>query len=113
MAKQITFNFEGTDYTLEYTRATIRDMERSGFNIDDIDVKPMTILPDLFRGAFLAHHRFVKAEVVNRIFEAMADKYALVKSLAEMYYEPINTLMEEPENGGNLKWTPNWETKNE
>ena len=31
MAKQITFNFEGNDYVLEYTRRTVKQMEAEGF----------------------------------------------------------------------------------
>ena len=30
MAKQIIFSYEGKDYTLEYTRRTIQQMERKG-----------------------------------------------------------------------------------
>ena len=36
MAKQIRFEFEGTDYTLEFTRNSIRQMESKGFKINDI-----------------------------------------------------------------------------
>ena len=33
MAKTINFTFEGTDYTLEYTRASVAALEKQGFNI--------------------------------------------------------------------------------
>lgn len=35
MAKTINFTFEGTDYTLEYTRASVAALEKQGFNIGD------------------------------------------------------------------------------
>ena len=57
MAKQLTFTYNGKDYVLEYTRNTVRQMENNGFVTNDIDIKPMTVLPALFAGAFLAHHR--------------------------------------------------------
>ena len=65
MAKTIKINFEGTEYTLEFTRKSIETMERQGFVVGDIADKPMSTLPTLFAGAFLAHHRFVKKEVID------------------------------------------------
>ena len=54
MAKTIKFSYKGVDYTLEFTRKSIEIMEHKGFVLSDISEKPMTILPTLFRGAFLA-----------------------------------------------------------
>lgn len=109
MAKTITFNFEGKEYTLEFTRSTIKTMERQGFVISDIATKPMTTLPVLFAGAFLAHHRFIKQEVIEKIFAKLTDKDLLVEKLAEMYNEPIEAMMEEPEEDeGNLSWGASW-----
>lgn len=109
MAKTITFNFEGTDYTLEYTRATVATLEKQGFNISEISEKPLTTLPTLFAGAFLAHHRFVKRDVIDRIYDKMTNKMDLVMRLAEMYNEPIEALVDEPEESeGNLTWGTSW-----
>ncbi len=107
MAKQLTFNYNGKDYVLEFTRNTVRQMENNGFVANDIDIKPMTVLPALFAGAFLAHHRHEKTEVVDAIYSKLKDKHLLIEKLAEMYNEPISTLLEEPDEG-NLEWTPNW-----
>lgn len=109
MAKTITFNFEGTEYTLEFTRASVATLEKQGFNINDISDKPLTTLPALFAGAFLAHHRFVKREVIDRIFDKMTNKKDLVMRLAEMYNETIESLVDEPEESeGNLEWGASW-----
>ena len=67
MAKQLTFTYDGKDYTLEFTRRTVAEMEKKGFIASDITDKPMTTLPALFAGAFLAHHRFVKEDIINDI----------------------------------------------
>jgi len=64
MAKQLNFTYDGKDYTLEFTRRTVAEMEKKGFIASDITEKPMTTLPALFAGAFLAHHRFVKEDIV-------------------------------------------------
>ena len=50
MAKQIVFTYEDKEYTLEFTRRTVKQMEDEGFVAQDIDRKPMTLLPALFAG---------------------------------------------------------------
>lgn len=109
MAKQLTFTYEDRDYTLEFTRRTVAEMERKGFIASDITEKPMTTLPALFAGAFLAHHRVVKQDVINDIYSKLTHKEELIGKLAEMYNEPILSLVEEPEKDeGNLDWTATW-----
>ena len=36
MAKTITFVFEKTSYTLEYTRETVSALEQNGLTLDDV-----------------------------------------------------------------------------
>lgn len=106
MAKTIKFSFEGNDYTLEFTRNTIRTMESQGFSLSQVADKPISVLPTLFRGAFLAHHKFIKAEVIDKIFAKMTNREKLFEQLAEMYNEPVVALMNEPEpDEGNISWT--------
>lgn len=109
MAKQLIFTYEDKEYTLEYTRRTVAEMEKKGFIASDITDKPMTTLPALFAGAFLAHHRFVKEDVIDTIYNNLTKKEELINALAEMYNEPIMALVEEPEEDmGNLIWTATW-----
>ena len=85
MAKTINFTYEGKDYTLEFTRRTIRQMEDEGFVARNIDDRPMTLLPALFAGAFKAHHRFVKQEtggyINNGVRRIIYDKGYSVRSI--------------------------------
>ncbi len=105
MAKQLKFTFKEKEYTLEFTRRTVSEMEKKGFIAREIEDKPMTVLPALFEGAFLAHHRYAKKEVIDEIFKNMTNKEDLIGKLAEMYNEPIMALVEEPEVGeGNVSW---------
>lgn len=105
MAKQLKFTFKEKEYTLEFTRRTVSEMEKKGFIAREIEDKPMTVLPALFGGAFLAHHRYAKKEVIDEIFKNMTNKEDLIGKLAEMYNEPIMALVEEPEVGeGNVSW---------
>ena len=109
MPKQLNFTYKGKEYTLVFTRRTVETMERRGFVASELTEKPMSCLPDLFAGAFLANHRFVKREVIDDIFDHMTNKQELVGKLAEMYNEPIESLFDEPEeNEGNVDWTASW-----
>lgn len=46
MAKIIILEHEGQEYTLEFTRRTVAEMEQSGFKISDITEKPVSVLPE-------------------------------------------------------------------
>ena len=110
MAKQIVFDYEGKEYTLEFTRESIKQLEREGFVAGDIVNKPMNTLPKLFAGAFRAHHRFEKPKKIEEIFENFKNKQALVEKLAEMYAEPLETLMDDEaiSEGNAIAWEPNF-----
>ena len=83
MAKTITITYENRDYTLEYTRDTVRVMEASGFIADELFVKPMLRLPELFFGAFAAHHRGLKKNVTDKIWESLPKRDELVVALVD------------------------------
>ena len=109
MAKQLRFTYQNKEYTLEYNRKSVEMMEKKGFVAGDIETKPLTVLPALFAGAFLANHRFEKQEVIEAIYAKMTNKQELIGKLAEMYNEPIMALLSEPdESEGNLDWTASW-----
>ena len=109
MNKQLRFTYQDKEYCLEYTRATVAAMEKKGFVASDIETKPVTVLPALFAGAFLANHRFAKQEVIDEIYSKMTNKADLIGKLAEMYNEPIMALIDEPvESAENLTWTQSW-----
>lgn len=109
MAKTINFSYKDVDYTLEYNRRSIEKMEQSGFRLEDIGNKPATNIPKLFAGAFLMHHKFVKTELIDEIFSMLPNKEELFQKLVEMYEEPLNALLTDPEGDeGNLTWGANW-----
>lgn len=111
MSKQINFSYGGKDYKLEYTRRTVQEMEREGFEVDNIQSKPMTALPALFAGAFKANHRFMKRDLIDEIYQAMPNKEGLIQKLAEMYNEPLQSLLSDPDEGSEKKvenFTANW-----
>ena len=109
MSKQLRFTYHDKEYVLEYTRKSVEAMEKKGFVASEIETKPVTVLPALFAGAFIANHRYVKPEVIDEIYSKMTNKQELIGKLAEMYNEPIMALVDEPaESEGNLDWTASW-----
>lgn len=93
------------EYTLEFTRETEKQMERRGFRLEEMSSQPMTMLPMLFAGAFLANHRKVRQEVIDEIWDKLPDKTTLCEKLAELYAAPMNAFFDDPEtteeDGGN------------
>ena len=65
MAKTLKFLYEGQEITLEFTRKSVEIMESNGFNLSAAAEKPMTTLPALFAGSFLAHHKYMKKEKIE------------------------------------------------
>lgn len=109
MGKQLCFKHKDKEYILEYTRRSVEMMEKKGFVAAEVETKPMSTLPALFAGAFLAHHKYVNQEIIDEIFANMTNKGELIGKLAEMYNEPIMALVDEPaEAEGNIDWTTSW-----
>ena len=97
MAKEISFEFEGTRYTLAFTKMSVRAMTSNGFAPSMVTEKPAIGVPALFRGAFLANHKWIKDDLKDKIYEHMPMKQDLIAKLLEMYAEVINEMFDEPE----------------
>jgi hypothetical protein len=114
MAKQLVISYQGKEYTLEYTKRTAKKLEQSGVYVKDIEDKPLTVLPALFAGAFQAHHPFIKQDIVDDIYAHLPNKLGLVSKLGELYNEPLQSLIGDPEEDeGNATWEANWTSENE
>lgn len=112
MAKTITFTYKKTAYTLEFTRETVTLLEQNGLTLADVQNmagKPLTASTLLFRGAFLAHHKKAASidSLMDDIWKSIPDKTKFVSTLIEMYTEPLESLMDEPEESGKVEWTVN------
>lgn len=107
MATKITFTYDGKEYCLEFTRKTIRRMEESGFVASRFEDAPMTVLPDLFAGSFLANHRFTERKIIDEIYDKMTDKRSLIETLVKMYNEPIEALTADGDEGNGIAWATN------
>ena len=106
MAKQIKIPYGGKTYTLEYNRKTASLMEKNGFRIAELGDAAATMIPLLFHGAFLANHPNVKGETKDKIYDALKNRTKLVQTLAEMYADTYNALLDNGEDAdeGNSGW---------
>lgn len=101
--RTINFTYNGQEYKLGFTLATVEQMERAGFVLRELGTKTATRSQELFYGAFLADHKGIKRKLVDEIYKNLKDKEGLITALAEIYNEAGDSLMEE----GNVSWTMN------
>lgn len=102
----ITFTYNDTKYTLEYTKETVMALERRGYKAEEIGDLPMSNLVPLYECAFLAHHPMVTSAVTDEIYKLVPNKVEFMRKLAEMANEQYKFLSDEPEENaeGNLVW---------
>lgn len=103
--KQITVKDEYENkYTLEYSKQSIMQMEKSGFSLDKMAESPVLMITMLYQGAFIKNHRNTKAETMDKIYNSLKEKDRFVEKLIEMYSEQSDALVEE----GNAEWEANF-----
>ena len=108
MEKELSFTYEGSKYTLSFNRKTVQQLTRQGFGTDMITEQPAIGIPMLWKGAFLVHHRMIRDDLTDKIWESVVNKQELLGKLMEMYVEPINALISDSENEDDEKKV-NWE----
>lgn len=108
----IRLTYKDKVYQLEFTRKSVQTMESRGFVLENLSKTPVTLYYELFKGAFLAHHKFLSSSLIDDIYEATTSKAKLHERLLDMYTSTLTSLLgdgedEEGENSENF--TPNWE----
>lgn len=103
MAKEIILTDEkGNEYTLKFTRRSIKRMEQKGFDPSIAEKQPMTTMYELFEGALYAAHPDLKREQIDELFEGLDDLNAWMDDLSELYQDKYTT------SAGEMKRTKNW-----
>ncbi len=92
-SKQITITYNDNEYTLEYNREALVQMENWGFNINEYSIKPAKSLILAFRGAFYMHHSNLRLKDIEDIFNDLKDKEGLSSVLADMMNDCYQSLM--------------------
>ena len=99
---------KGNKYTLEFNARVVKNMERRGFKIDTD--YPLTMIDDLFLGAFQMHHKGMMPERVKEVWQYQKGKDELLGILTKLYMKPLEDLMAEDKSEDNGDDTPTWET---
>lgn len=105
--KQITVrDCDKNPYILTFTAETVKALEARGFSLEGITDKPMTMIPMLFEGAFLAKEASkVTPDKALEIYQLQKDKTGLLKKLIELYNDPIDEVIVKE---GNAEWESNF-----
>ena len=91
------FNYEGTDYIMEFDRASVVAAEKAfDFSLETIasgGIPKITDLQNLFHASLLKHHPNIKRPVVEMMFELQSDKAGLFSDLVTMYGDAVKPLL--------------------
>lgn len=97
---------QNNPYTLTFTAETVKALEAKGFSLDKVTDMPMTMIPLLFEGAFLAKEAGkVTSEKAVEIYQLQKNKTALLQKLIELYNDPIDEVIVKE---GNAEWECNF-----
>lgn len=99
----IKLKANGKEYILEYDRETITYIEKMGFSLEKYSSQPMTMYPLLFKGAFYKHHKFMKEQEKEELYNNIRNRSKLMNALVEMVGEAYEELVKDNEEG-NADW---------
>ena len=99
---------DGNKYELEFNARVVKNMERRGFKIDTD--YPVSMIDDLFLGAFQMHHKGMTPERAKEIWKYQKGKDELLGILIKLYMKPLEDLMEENKSEEDTNENPTWET---
>lgn len=105
MSKKISFEYDKKEYTLEYTLRTAGQANDDGFILDQLGDKPALMIPKLVYWAFVRHNKGITRKQTEEIFGWIKDKNGFITTLAEMYAEAVNALIDDDDTEeGNANW---------
>lgn len=93
--KTLEYEVNGNKYVLTFTRASVIWAEEQGFDIRNLDTKPMSSLTELFYYSFRANHpNFTKEDTDKILFDELGGLTEdEVKRLSDMYADVVNSLI--------------------
>lgn len=94
------FEYEGTTYTMEFDRATVKAAEvMFGFDISNVGTPSTANMENLFHASLLKHHPNIKPRTVEMLYAPQGDKVDMFRDLVSMYMETVGTLLVEDDEG--------------
>ena len=100
----IKYKYEDKEFLLEFDRASVEFLEKTGFSLTEFSSKIATMQPLLFRGAFVKNYKFEKGLNYDKMWDSVKNKQGLTNALLEMVAETYQSLMADNEEGNE-----NWE----
>lgn len=101
----VEFEYEGKEYKLEYTAASLKKMEERGFDILACENKPLQYPEEIFCGAFIANHDSVpydkRMEIYHELGETAEEGENILEIFNLMVVEAVNEIRTHK---GNVKW---------
>ena len=97
MATTVTIKVDDKEYTLAFSKGTIKQMSESGFVIEDARRDYVKGIPQLFAGSFLRYHRTTSSKEIDAIWDKIPNKMEFTDVLITMYNEQLEELFGEPE----------------
>ena len=89
----VTDDETGMEFTLEFTRESVKFAEARGFKINDVADYPMTKIPELWFYAFRAHHKNIARAKTDALLEGLGGiPDGLLERLGELYAAPFSAL---------------------
>jgi hypothetical protein len=105
MNTKIQFTYKDVPYVLEYNRMAIKQMEASGFSLEEFTKKPMINIDIAFKGLFLKNHRRTNEKLIEEIYDKLGNRDQLIEKIGIMLTESYNSLLDDEENAeGNIEW---------
>jgi len=82
------------EYTLTFTRESVKWAEERGFKISEVTDYPLTGISSLFFFAFRANHKGIGRPETDEVYkELKANRQAVITRLIEMYNASLESLM--------------------
>lgn len=110
-------DFEGREFTLDFTRKTVARTERAGLNVNAMESQPMNMIYLMFWGAFLSHHPRMTQEQTDKILDEQfggieglsgiknENGESMIEHLGKLYAATFSTLAPDEEEANPPKVT--------
>lgn len=83
--EKILIEYKDKEYTLAYSRKTVKAIEGMGYVGEELTRKPQTMVELLFWGAFFRYHHWMTKDMAMEIYETLTDRVNLISTLIKMY----------------------------
>ena len=105
MNTQIKFVYKDVPYVLEYNRMAIKQMEATGFSLEEFTKKPMLNIDIAFKGLFLKNHKKTNEKLIEEIYDKLGNRESLIEKIGIMLTESYNSLLDDEDDAeGNIAW---------